>query len=44
MAQRRNIYQGYVKDNIDPMMLGRIRVVPEFEIYNDTLPSGWDET
>lgn len=37
------IYQGYVKDNDDPMMLGRVRVVPESEIYNDLLPQGWDE-
>ena len=40
----KNIFPGYVKDNDDPMMLGRIRVVPEFEIYNDILPSDWDET
>jgi hypothetical protein len=40
---KRNIFPGYVKDNDDPMMLGRIRVVPEFEIYNDLLPTDWDE-
>jgi hypothetical protein len=44
MSQTKNIYQGYVKDNVDPLMLGRVRVVPEFEIYNDVLPSDWDET
>ena len=43
MDQSRIIFQGYVKDNDDPMMLGRIRVVPEFEIYSDLLPSDWVE-
>jgi hypothetical protein len=43
MNSNKIIFQGYVKDNDDPMMLGRIRVVPEFEIYDDLLPSDWVE-
>jgi hypothetical protein len=43
METSKIIYQGYVKDNDDPMMLGRIRVAPESEIYNDLLPENWNE-
>jgi len=39
----KTIFQGYVKDNQDPMMLGRVRVVPLFERYQDSLPEGWQE-
>jgi len=41
--QSKIIFQGYVKDNQDPMMLGRVRVVPLFEKYQDSLPEGWVE-
>ena len=41
--QNKTIFPGYVKDNKDPMMLGRVRVVPLFERYNDSLPENWDE-
>jgi hypothetical protein len=43
MSTSKIIFQGYVKDNDDPMMLGRIRVIPEYEIYDDLLPSDWVE-
>ena len=39
----KTIFQGYVKDNQDPMMLGRVRVVPLFEKYQDSLPEDWQE-
>lgn len=39
----KTIFQGYVKDNQDPMMLGRVRVVPLFERYQDSLPEDWQE-
>jgi hypothetical protein len=41
--QNKVIFPGYVKDNNDPMMLGRVRVVPLFERYQDSLPENWDE-
>jgi hypothetical protein len=41
--QNKTLFQGYVKDNKDPMMLGRIRVAPLFERYDDSLPEGWNE-
>lgn len=41
--QSKVIFQGYVKDNQDPMMLGRVRVVPLFERYQDSLPEDWQE-
>jgi hypothetical protein len=39
----KTIFQGYVKDNQDPMMLGRVRAVPLFERYQDSLPEDWQE-
>jgi hypothetical protein len=39
----KTIFQGYVKDNQDPMMVGRIRAVPLYERYQDSLPEGWVE-
>ncbi len=41
--QNKVIFPGYVNDNKDPMMLGRVRVVPLFERYQDSLPENWDE-
>ena len=41
--QNKVLFQGYVKDNKDPKMLGRIRVVPIFERYSDGLPENWNE-
>jgi hypothetical protein len=36
------IYQGYVINNQDPLMLGRIRAIPVDEIESDILPENWN--
>ena len=36
------IFQGYVLNNQDPLMLGRIRALPIDEIESDVLPSDWN--
>ena len=41
--QSKVIFQGHVNDNQDPMMLGRVRAIPIYERYQDSLPEGWDE-
>ena len=41
--KNKNLVPGYVKDNKDPMMLGRVRVVPTLERYDDSLPEDWNE-
>jgi hypothetical protein len=45
MENNQLIFPGYVKDNKDPMMLGRIRVVPEGKVYEDYINSvvDWNE-
>jgi hypothetical protein len=45
MVSNQIIFPGYVKDNKDPMMLGRIRVVPENRQYEDVINSvvNWNE-
>jgi hypothetical protein len=41
--KNKNLFPGYVEDNKDPMMLGRVRVVPTLERYDDSLPEDWNE-
>ena len=41
--KNKTIFPGYVKDNKDPMMLGRVRVIPTLERYEDSLPEDWNE-
>lgn len=41
--QSKVIFQGHVNDNQDPMMLGRVRAIPIYERYQDSLPEGWNE-
>jgi hypothetical protein len=45
MESNQIIFPGYVKDNKDPMVLGRIRVVPEGKVYEDFIKSvvDWNE-
>jgi hypothetical protein len=44
MKNEKIIFQGFVTNNQDPLMLGRIRAVPLNEIESDLLPTDWDET
>ena len=43
MQNNKIIYQGYVVNNQDPLMLGRVRAVPVTEIAADLLPEDWNE-
>ena len=36
------IYQGYVIDNQDPLMLGRIRAIPVNAVESQLLPEPWN--
>ena len=39
---KKNIFQGIVINNQDPLMLGRIRAVPIDEVETSLLPQNWD--
>jgi len=39
----KGIFQGYVVNNQDPLMLGRVRAVPITETEKDLLPQDWNE-
>jgi hypothetical protein len=45
-SQDQIIFPGFVYNNQDPMMLGRLRVIPEGKVYQDIIGSveNWDET
>jgi hypothetical protein len=44
-SQDQIIFPGFVYNNQDPMMLGRLRVIPEGKVYQDIIGSveNWDE-
>jgi hypothetical protein len=42
MNTEKLIYQGFVLNNQDPLMLGRIRALPIDEIESDILPDNWN--
>jgi hypothetical protein len=42
MNSEKLIYQGYVINDQDPLMLGRIRAIPIDEIESDLLPEDWN--
>lgn len=43
MIDNKIIFQGFVVNNQDPLMLGRVRAVPTNEIEADLLPIDWNE-
>ena len=45
LNNNQNLHPGFVKSNQDPMMLGRIRVIPEGRNYEDILKGvdDWNE-
>lgn len=45
-SQDQIIFPGFVYNNQDPMLLGRLRVIPEGKVYQDIIGSveNWDET
>lgn len=43
MNEEKIIFQGYVLNNQDPMMLGRIRAIPIDQVESDILPANWNE-
>ena len=42
MSEQKIIFQGYVINNQDPLMLGRIRALPIDQVEEDVLPTNWN--
>ena len=42
MEDKRIIISGKVLDNVDPLMLGRIRVLPKIDNQLQALPVDWN--
>jgi len=42
MNEQKIIFQGYVINNQDPLMLGRVRALPIDQVESDLLPTNWN--